>query len=542
MTLWEVGSWRKLEHKENAGWRLAFSQDGRYLALAPAFGNVVVWDFQAPTSLREVMRTEDGASAVTFSDDGRLLATASWSPGGIVQIWNIEKKKKIAEMKSGSSAIAFSRDGALLASADRELLRVWSVARQQEVARVFYNNAFGEAVAFTSEGDRVAIITGVQGVKDADVVLESWESLASMGKVYTYLSGGRPFHSPDGKYVWKEALGVATIYEAATGKEIANLAKTGLKVTAFSPNSKYVAAAGWNSAQVWDTETWQEVGPELEHSKSWGDKIERLKFSRDGKYLATVASDHTVRFWQVMDGQALGSLEHEGRNFILEFDPRGEVVLTASGGSGVEVWKIEDGQKLLDLPHEGARDIRYSPDGSMVASRGVGGMVKVWRHNKEIWSVDLGGAVRAMVFDPQGKFLAVGGSQDIALILNLDTGKIRRIDQVSSVDSFAFHPSGDYLATVHGSTRVWQLWPEIKEVAHISYATRGFSRDGKYLLGPESLLPWRPEDLLKEARVRLGSWLSQEKLDEYTAGKEYELTFLDAKGSIWGQSKYLGSE
>jgi WD40 repeat protein len=98
----------------------ALSDDGRLLLVADHNGAVAVWD----TSNGEAWWQTQLAhypGVVAFSRDGRLLALAA--QGDPVQIFNLTDKRKLYELEQtagGTMAIAFSRDGALLASADAD--------------------------------------------------------------------------------------------------------------------------------------------------------------------------------------------------------------------------------------------------------------------------------------------------------------------------------------------------------------------------------------------------------------------------------------
>ena len=108
---------------------VAFSPDGKTLAVASFAGTVQLWDV-ATGELRESLKGHSSAVlAVAFSPDGRTLASGSVDQ--TVRLWNVATRRQLMQLDPGSVelgqvyTLAFSPDGKhLLAGGDRHRLVV----------------------------------------------------------------------------------------------------------------------------------------------------------------------------------------------------------------------------------------------------------------------------------------------------------------------------------------------------------------------------------------------------------------------------------
>jgi WD40 repeat protein/Tfp pilus assembly protein PilF len=88
--LWEVGSWQEGPALEGTGGAMAFSPDGRILALEGGSGTISLVDPETGhESARLVDPNQDRAGALCFSPDGTRLVSANGDSQSI-HVWNLE--------------------------------------------------------------------------------------------------------------------------------------------------------------------------------------------------------------------------------------------------------------------------------------------------------------------------------------------------------------------------------------------------------------------------------------------------------------------
>jgi WD40 repeat protein len=164
---------------------------------------------------------------VSFSPNGKVLATGREI--GRIDLWDVESGKKLHTLafdsSQRSSLLAFSTDGTKLASTGSDnwggtnTIRVWDVARGQEILPLTGHGSPISSVALSPDGNTVAT-AGLDGI------VHLWERTS--GKHSFRLEGDRGRHphvsfSGDGQRViawgtWD--AGTLRIWDARTGKAV----------------------------------------------------------------------------------------------------------------------------------------------------------------------------------------------------------------------------------------------------------------------------------------------------------------------------------
>jgi tRNA A-37 threonylcarbamoyl transferase component Bud32 len=298
------------------------------------------------------------------------------------------------------------------------------------------------------------------------------------------------------RYLWKQCL---TKGQAAS---VLNLNGHTLPVSSicFSPDGKRLASVSADrTVRVWDADTGHLVRTLL-HMRP----IAAIVFSPDGQRLASADGDQTVQtvhFWDVEKGQEVRAFEKREGTLVhhVTFSPDGKLLAAASADNKtVRVLDVETGQELFALKEHTSevRALAFSPDGQRLA-RAWGDAVRVVdaKTGQELLAPKgRPQKVSVLAFSPDGKRLAVAfdevwlwdvGTGHELLILKGNGGGLLLRGITSGVQALAFSPDGKRLASA--SADVVRLWET--DVGQEVLVLRGHT-------GPVSALAFSPNGRL----------------------------------------------
>ncbi|ABN67995.2 transcriptional repressor TUP1, partial [Scheffersomyces stipitis CBS 6054] len=159
----------------------------------------------------------------------------------------------------------------------------------------------------------------------------------------------------------------------------------------FSKDGKFIATGCNKTTQVFNVETGELVAKLIDDNNSSdaasavaaanGDLyIRSVCFSPDGKLLATGAEDKLIRIWDLNTKRIIKILRgHEQDIYSLDFFPDGDRLVSGSGDRTVRIWDLRSSQCSLTLSIEdGVTTVAVSPDGQLIAAGSLDRTVRVW--------------------------------------------------------------------------------------------------------------------------------------------------------------------
>jgi WD40 repeat protein len=124
---WETGHEDLALHPPQFAYGIAFSPDGKRLALACADAIARVWDITTRREVAVFRGHKSAVSCVAFNPDGRRIA--SGGDDHTVKVWEAATGREALTLRGHSGTVfrvAFSPDGHRIASASRDgTIKIW---------------------------------------------------------------------------------------------------------------------------------------------------------------------------------------------------------------------------------------------------------------------------------------------------------------------------------------------------------------------------------------------------------------------------------
>ncbi|MGK7935571.1 MAG: WD40 repeat domain-containing protein [Xenococcaceae cyanobacterium] len=302
---------------------LSFSTDESLLASADAQA-IVIWSLETgevlhilPGHYSSESKMEIAPTSLSFSPDGRFLASSTWSQGLLtpeksVIVWDVTTGKEIFSLsnQTGCRQIIFDSEGEKLYLACDSGIEVWQLEEKKQIAS--FNNGYPvEAITLSSDGKVMAtadanITDGQQGETSNQIKL--WEISNNDAQLITTLEGHTnniaqlAFTAQDKRLASSSYDGEIKIWQWQQGKEdktLTNNSENGL----FSLNSSGRLIAG-NFSRGMVLNVPRGAILETPIFVPFQGKASAVNFSPDGKVLAWATNsanfpNPTIVLWQI---------------------------------------------------------------------------------------------------------------------------------------------------------------------------------------------------------------------------------------------------
>ena len=371
---WEGKELLTLKGHQAAISEIVFSSDSQKIATSSYDGIIKVWNLNGQelfSVIGETIEAEGGTklSNITFNSSNDIVAVAARD--GVTRLYNL-KGEEISRLKllPRNNNLTFTPDGKQLLISDSKTTGIWNVNNQSSA---LINPKLGtiSQIVYSPDGKMLAIAGDNESV-------QLW---SLDGQKVTEFPGYQPTFSPDAKIVAVARKNrEVQLHNLDQNKFVSfNAHQDNTSNLKFNFKSNVLATASGGNTTLWDVV----ANPPRKIVTVNKSEVANLRFTSDDSRLLIEGSDG-ISIWH-MDSHFTTQMNDSGGNDPGDYK-RGQQILsthnalfssdgwTVAGNATdgtLKLWSL-DGHERRQFPNHIPINLRFSPDGKILASSVVG--------------------------------------------------------------------------------------------------------------------------------------------------------------------------
>ncbi|KAF5639275.1 vegetatible incompatibility het-e-1 [Fusarium sp. NRRL 52700] len=285
-----------LQARTDTGLSVAFAPDSKRLATVSRDG-IKIWDVVTGSGLPLLEIPSSLMPAIAFSADGKHIALGTFE--SVIKLFDAETGTILQTLKGFDgrvTSVAFTADGRHLVSGSEDgSVRIWAASISGSPLIVEHHDDIVKSIAISADGLRV-----ISGSSDATVKIWETETGTCLKTLQGHLDGIRfvTFSADSKRLVSCSYDCTIKVWDTTVGTCLYTLEDLGVVYSAaFSADDRYlVSGSSGKKAKIWDAATGQCL-----YTFEYDDEVTSVTLSADSQCLAAGSDNGMIRIWKIRE-------------------------------------------------------------------------------------------------------------------------------------------------------------------------------------------------------------------------------------------------